>query len=335
MEKTINIGLRHKFLAFILLMLIVMSICFVAIGYLSAKSSKENLTEFLLLQKLEANINSINKYYELYLSKNFPDYDVATSFKDRKLRDNTELVDSIAKDLSVLATIFARENDDFIRISTSILTADGNRAVGTFLGKESLAYEPLIKGERYIGEVVILGKNYHAVYDPVFDAAGNVIGIFFVGVSDEDATKISDESSSNLLKSFVIAILVLLILSTIATLVFTKRIINPLSLLAKQGNIIANFDFTEDVSSNLLHRQDEIGVLSKALQNIVSSFRVVIKGINNSAEILLSSSQELTSTSQQSATAADEIARAIEDIANGALVTRLRTWSKEEDMLVS
>ena len=41
------------------------------------------------------------------------------------------MVDEITDKLGVVATVFVREGNDFRRITTSIKTADGNRAVGT------------------------------------------------------------------------------------------------------------------------------------------------------------------------------------------------------------
>ena len=43
------------------------------------------------------------------------------------------IVDEISSSLGVQATIFVRENEDFRRITTSIVDDSGNRAVDTFL----------------------------------------------------------------------------------------------------------------------------------------------------------------------------------------------------------
>ena len=37
------------------------------------------------------------------------------------------------------------------------------------------------KGEAYFGEATILGKPYVTAYEPIRDAANNVLGIYFVG----------------------------------------------------------------------------------------------------------------------------------------------------------
>jgi hypothetical protein len=37
------------------------------------------------------------------------------------------------------------------------------------------------KGDAYYGEANILGKRYVTGYEPIKDASGNVIGIYYVG----------------------------------------------------------------------------------------------------------------------------------------------------------
>lgn len=36
------------------------------------------------------------------------------------------------------------------RISSNVMYEDGKRAIDTFLGKDSAAYEPVMKGETYV-----------------------------------------------------------------------------------------------------------------------------------------------------------------------------------------
>ena len=80
-----------------------------------------------------------------------------------------------------VATVFAKEGDDFVRISTSLLKEDGTRAIGTFLGKSSPAYAPIMEKKAYIGSAKLFGKNYITVYQPILDIDEQVIGILFIG----------------------------------------------------------------------------------------------------------------------------------------------------------
>jgi methyl-accepting chemotaxis protein len=81
-----------------------------------------------------------------------------------------------------VATVFARDGDDFVRVSTSLLKEDGTRAMGTYLGgAKSPAYKHIMEKKRYVGNARLFGKDYVTVYSPILDMDENVIGILFIG----------------------------------------------------------------------------------------------------------------------------------------------------------
>ncbi|MBL4914059.1 methyl-accepting chemotaxis protein [Shewanella schlegeliana] len=79
------------------------------------------------------------------------------------------------------ATVFVRDGDNFIRISTSLKKADGQRALGTYLDKDHPAYRALIKGNSYEGYAQLFGKDYMTIYRPIKDSGGETIGIMYIG----------------------------------------------------------------------------------------------------------------------------------------------------------
>jgi methyl-accepting chemotaxis protein len=81
----------------------------------------------------------------------------------------------------LVATIFEKKGEDFLRIATSLKKEDGSRAVGTTLDRNHPAYQFLLKGETYIGKATLFGKDYMTKYVPVKDGSGNVIGAYFIG----------------------------------------------------------------------------------------------------------------------------------------------------------
>lgn len=95
-------------------------------------------------------------------------------------------VDAFQRNTGGVATLFARRGDDFERISTSVRKADGERAVGTKLARGGAAYAQTLAGRRYVGRAVLFGKPYMTVYEPVRDAAGQVVGILFIGFDLSD-----------------------------------------------------------------------------------------------------------------------------------------------------
>ena len=97
------------------------------------------------------------------------------------LNNDFGLVDKFSMDTAGVATVFAKKGDDFIRVTTSLKKQDGTRALGTLLDRAHPAYALVQAGQTYTGPAVLFGKPYMTHYDPITDAAGKVIGIFFVG----------------------------------------------------------------------------------------------------------------------------------------------------------
>ncbi|WP_425070339.1 methyl-accepting chemotaxis protein [Sagittula sp. S175] len=98
--------------------------------------------------------------------------------------ESHDLIDEVGMISGETATLFqwVPEEGDFIRRTTNIVKPDGSRAVGTWLGKENPVHAVMLEKRAYMGQAVILGKPYYTVYQPILDAADNVIGIFYVGV---------------------------------------------------------------------------------------------------------------------------------------------------------
>src|SRR5262249_49914030 len=76
---------------------------------------------------------------------------------------------------------FVKSGDDYVRVSTNVPGSVQGRALGTILDPKGKAIANINKGEAFYGEVDILGKPYLTGYDPIKDASGKVIGIWYVG----------------------------------------------------------------------------------------------------------------------------------------------------------
>lgn len=91
-----------------------------------------------------------------------------------------ELVDAVTAIMGGTATLFSRDNDDFVRISTNVITND-KRAIGTVLAPTGLAIGAIRRGEAFYGVVDILGNPFVTGYEPIKDSSNKVIGISYVG----------------------------------------------------------------------------------------------------------------------------------------------------------
>ena len=94
---------------------------------------------------------------------------------------NFSQVDRFTATTDAVATVFARKGDDFIRISTSLKKENGQRAIGTALNRNDLAYAKVLAGQTFVGKAKLFDKDYMTQYVPIKDGNGKVIGILFVG----------------------------------------------------------------------------------------------------------------------------------------------------------
>src|SRR5262245_27106679 len=106
----------------------------------------------------------------------------ALYFGTIKINNNFEIVDAIGKEdgQGMTATLFVKGANDYIRVSTSVPKPDGSgRAIGTVLAGPAL--ESIKAGKAYYGEVPILGTPYVTGYEPIRDASGAMVGVYYVG----------------------------------------------------------------------------------------------------------------------------------------------------------
>ena len=104
----------------------------------------------------------------------------ALYFGERKINNNYDVVDAIRKAHTATATVFVKTGDEFVRVSTNVLTPEGKRGVGTQLARNP-AYAALAKGEQFCGPIDVLGTAFDACYNPIKDGSGKIIGASYIG----------------------------------------------------------------------------------------------------------------------------------------------------------
>ncbi len=106
----------------------------------------------------------------------------------------TPVVDEITHLVGGTATIFQRMNaeGDMLRVATNVATSDGKRAIGTYIPSVTLDGAPnpvvstILKGEPYHGLAFVVNAWYITAYEPLRDSAGEIIGMLYVGVKQEN-----------------------------------------------------------------------------------------------------------------------------------------------------
>ena len=106
----------------------------------------------------------------------------ALYFGSTKMNNNFAIVDAVAEQggRGMAATLFVKSGDQFIRVTTNVSTRVGSgRGIGTILTGPAL--ESIKAGNAYYGKAPVLGTPYISGYEPIKDATGAIIGVYFVG----------------------------------------------------------------------------------------------------------------------------------------------------------
>ena len=216
---------------------------------------------------------------------------------DYVINNNNELPDLLKELCGGTATVFMGDT----RIATNVLKNDGSRAIGTKL--DGPAHDAVMKkGEPFRGEAKILGVPYFTSYDPIKNAAGQVIGVLYVGVPQKEFYAEYDR-----LKLLIIG----LALALIATAVFINRLfIHHLFVPINRIHDVLNIAQAEgDLTQRLDYlKKDEVGEMCSSFNGFMDRLTDVLHSISESAERLNMSGGILSSTSELMATNSDAIA---------------------------
>ena len=117
-----------------------------------------------------------------------------------------DLVDGVVKVAGGTATLFVKQGDDFVRVSTNV-KRDNERAIGTVLDPKGKAIAAIREGKAFYGQVDILGNPFLTGYEPIRNAQGEVIGIWYVGYKVDMAVLKTLVDKSRLLQSGFVAIM--------------------------------------------------------------------------------------------------------------------------------
>jgi hypothetical protein len=123
--------------------------------------------------------------------------------------ETVPVVDAVKHLTGTHCTIFQRMNEtgDMLRVATSVLKTDGQRAIGTFIpaqnpdGSANGVIQSVLKGETYFGRALVVGEWHAAAYEPLWNAKHDrVIGMLYVGLG---LTQINQDLRQSILKMTV------------------------------------------------------------------------------------------------------------------------------------
>lgn len=98
-----------------------------------------------------------------------------------EVHSDYEFVDGITKETGSKTTIFQLHDNKLIRISTSVVKKNGERAVGTYIDSSSPVYQKVMSGGTFLGKAYVVDDWYLTAYSPLYNDEQEIIGALFVG----------------------------------------------------------------------------------------------------------------------------------------------------------
>lgn len=228
------------------------------------------------------------------------------------ISQSENLVDTIKQESGMDVTFFYGSQ----RIMTSAVDKNGNRILGSPAG-DKIVEKVLNGGEGYFSDNVSMdGTIYYGYYVPVYQKgdSSTPVGMVFAGAEKErisnSVIKIINTIVAIVLVVLVICIIIVEISATSITRALKKGIASVQEVSA--GHLDVAFD------SKILERKDEVGDLTKAIQNLQNELLKIIKGIKESTDMLMEASNTLEDTSHQTYDGMREVEATVDSVTNGA-----------------
>ncbi len=162
------------------------------------------------------------------------------------------------------ATIFLGD----LRVSTNVMTLDGERAIGTRLSEE-VSDVVLNQGDEYTGPAFVVNENYITRYDPLEDHTGKRIGILYVGAKQASFYKLVNTFNQRI----VLVALGMMLFTFILTTPVSRVITRPLEQI--RDLVVANRRVAEGDMSVRVSTQagGEIGELTSSFNSMLDTLQ--------------------------------------------------------------
>ena len=114
--------------------------------------------------------------------------------------ETAPIVDQVKQLVGGTCTVFQRMNDtgDMLRVCTNVEKTDGTRAIGTYIpavnpdGTPNPVVSTVMRGQTFCGRAFVVNDWYITAYKPLFDTAGEVVGVLYTGVKEQNTAALRE-----------------------------------------------------------------------------------------------------------------------------------------------
>ncbi len=202
------------------------------------------------------------------------------------LNNDFALVDRI-KEVAGVDTVTIFFGD--LRVSTNVMTEQGERAVGTRISQD--VYERVLRqGFAYVGRAYVVNEWFITRYEPLRDHTGQVVGSLYVGARESAFQALVH----NITRRVTLIALVSVVLAGILAVPIARAIVRPIVELVEANRRVARGDLAVRVQP---YGRGELAILGRAFNGMVEALQEaqqkLMRAFNNMAETLKETQQEL------------------------------------------
>ena len=183
-------------------------------------------------------------------------------------------------------------------------------------------------------------RNYTVAYEPYKWVIGTGIWIDYIDkqIAEEQA-RAADTLNTTIIHTLIV-IVILEIFITILAMFFSNRLIAPIKKITEILGVLSTGDFRinkndEEENRKYTEREDELGVMARAVVTLRKNINDMMKQVINSAQQVAAASEQLTASADQSTVAINQVADSIVKVASACTeqFSEVEHASKNADVL--
>lgn len=262
----------------------------------------------LFKEKLKAVAVSVNNSYNALVDGDWELID-GVLCKGGEPVDNT-LIDGIGKQNDIEITLFFGDT----RYLTTLKDDSGKRIVGTKVGSK-ITEDVLKNGREYINESIsIKNKEYYALYMPLTNSDGSIVGMLFIG----QERQLIREFMYALCRSIFYNGIVFCLIMIAVSFFLIKPIVTTIKGLSAELEKFSDGELDIQCKVPKINKNDELGILADSVNNLAFKFGEIIRAVQLQSGVLSEESEKLVQIADVSAGSIESISQAIDDVARGA-----------------
>lgn len=309
-----------RLLALCLLPMLVVCVSVSAISTMTLKNTIEREIQNSL-QIVAASVNET--YTNLYEGDYTKDNGGSLRKGGVKLSGNNQLVDALQEKTGFDVSMMYGN----MRLITTVRKDNGARSNGTGTDKE--VYARIETGETvFLENLEISGKECYALYQPLVNSDGAIIGAIEVATDREGVKKTINDQ----VRQIIIFSVILAVIAAVAVWVLSRTMVVRMDRIRRFLERLISGRLDHEPNQKNLKVNDELGDIYRNCVNVQDTFKEMVGEIKTSCDNLKIAANRFSDMAQETTESADEVKVEVEKISEGARNQADNTVAVQDNM---